>query len=234
MNFVAIDPSLISTALVVNGKIFNYCRGSKVNLKNGMTKWYKSAEQYCNYRFIEFNEFEDYSEGEIVKLMDYDNITDKIIYDILDNIDDSVETFVGIEGYNFGSTVGMLIDLVAFSSILRKKIYDKITKNILILSPTSLKLEACKLTYKPIIKESGKRVKKIKEINQNNFGVSGGKFTKRDMCWSIIDNDVITHPWFEYIKSIKSEIMEPKDIQKPHEDINDAILIYFILRKIHL
>ena len=44
MNIVAIDPSLISTALVVNGKMINYCRESKVYGKTGMSKWFKLDE----------------------------------------------------------------------------------------------------------------------------------------------------------------------------------------------
>ena len=83
MNFIGIDPSLISTAVVINGKIFNYCRESKVNLKSGMSKWFKSAEQYCTYRFITFREFSNYSDGELTKLKDYDSITEMIIDDIL-------------------------------------------------------------------------------------------------------------------------------------------------------
>ena len=97
MNIISVDPSLVSTALVVNGKIFNYCRESKVNLKKGMSKWYKSAEQYSNYKFIEFTKFSNYSEGELSKINDYDRITDMIISDIRDNIDpdqDSIFCFV--------------------------------------------------------------------------------------------------------------------------------------------
>jgi len=55
-NIVAIDPSLISTALVVSSgntfKIYNYCRESKVMGKKGMTKWFKLAEQYVSYKYI--------------------------------------------------------------------------------------------------------------------------------------------------------------------------------------
>jgi len=90
MNIVAIDPSLISTALVVSSgdtfKIYNYCRESKVFGKKGITKWFKSAEEFVTYKFIEYREFEDYSEGELTKLKDYDKITDQIIEDILFNI----------------------------------------------------------------------------------------------------------------------------------------------------
>ncbi len=230
MNIISVDPSLVSTALVVNGKIFNYCRESKVNLKKGMSKWYKSAEQYSNYKFIEFTKFSNYSEGELSKINDYDRITDMIISDIRDNIDPDQDSIFGAEGYNFGATVGDLIDLVTFSTILRKKIYDQITKKIIIVSPSTLKLESCKLTYNPIIKETGKRVKKISYEWRNNIGIPGGKFTKMDIALSIIENQNIDHPWFNYMKSISGEILAGKDIKKPHEDINDAILLYFILK----
>lgn len=229
MNYVSLDPSLISTALVVNGVIYNYCRESEVNLKKGMSKWFKSADQYCTYRFISYRKFENYSEGEISKLSDYDIITDQIISDIKSNLVPG-EVFLGIEGYNFGARVGDLIDLVAFSTILRKKIIDNITSNIIIVSPSTLKLEACKLTYQPIIKEIGKRVKKIKYEWRNNIGIPGGNFTKKDIAISIIENENIDDPWFSYIKSIRGDIMELKDIKKPHEDINDAVVLYHILR----
>ena len=129
MNIVAIDPSLISTALVVSSddsfKIYNYCRESKVYGKKGITKWFKLAEEFVDYKFIEYREFEDYSEGELTKLKDYDKITDQIIDDILLNIDPTKETKIGIEGYNFGAQVGDLIDLVTFSTLLRKKLFIK-------------------------------------------------------------------------------------------------------------
>ena len=126
MNIVAIDPSLISTALVVSSgdtfKIYNYCRESDVYGKKGITKWYKLAEQWLNYSLIQYREFKDYSEGELTKLKDYDKITDQIIKDIHDNIDKTQETIIGIEGYNFGAQVGDLVDLVTFSALLRKKL----------------------------------------------------------------------------------------------------------------
>ncbi len=234
MNFIGIDPSLISTAVVVNGKILNYCRESKVMLKSGMSKWFKSAEQYCTYRFITYREFENYSDGELTKLKDYDNITEMIIEDILANINPDEESKIGIEGYNFGATVGDLIDLVTFSTLLRKKLFDRVSEDIIVMSPSTLKLEACKLTYDPIVKEVGKKVKRIEYEYRNKLGISGGKFTKRDMALAIIENEKIEDPWFKYLKSIKKELLEVKDIQKPHEDVNDAVLIYHILKSENL
>ena len=234
-NIVAIDPSLISTALVVGNqkefKIINYCRESKVFGKKGMTKWFKSAEQFVTYKFIEYRDFEDYSTGELTKLKDYDKITDLIISDVLENIDPTQETKIGIEGYNFGAQVGDLIDLVTFSTLLRKKLFDQVSENILVMSPSTLKLEACKLCYEPIRKETGIKKIKIVEEYRNKLGIPGGKFTKNDMALSIIENDKITDFWSKHCKSIKDELMAVSTVPKPYEDINDAYLIFQILSK---
>lgn len=235
MNIVAIDPSLVSTALVVSSgdtfKIYNYCRESKVYGKKGITKWFKSAEEFVEYKFIEYREFEDYSEGELTKLKDYDKVTDQIIDDILSNIDPTKETKVGIEGYNFGAQVGDLIDLVAFSTLLRKKLFDSVSKDIWVMSPSTLKLESCKLTYEPIRTEIGKKVVKIKEEYRNRIGIPGGKFTKNDMALAIIENNNLNDYWIKHCKFIKDELTSVSTIQKPYEDVNDAYLIYQILNK---
>jgi hypothetical protein len=231
MNIVGIDPSLISTAMVVNGKIINYCREKDAANKSGLSKWFKMSEGFCELRYISYRKFENYSEGEITKLMDYDNITTNIVNDIIDNIDSMDETKVMMEGYNFGAQVGDLLDLVTFSTLLRKKIFDQITEDIIIISPTQLKLESCKLTYPPIEREVGVRKKRIEKKWVNNIGIAGGNFTKTHMLLSIIENNEIDSEWFKHVKSIKDDILYKKTVPKPYEDINDAILMYHILEK---
>ena len=230
-NIIAIDPSLISTALVVSSgdtfKIYNYCRESKAFGKKGITKWFGLAEEFITYKFIEYREYKDYSEGELVKLKDYDKISDTIITDILENIDPNKPTKIGIEGYSFSSAAGDIIDLVTFSTILRKKLFDKISEDIFVLSPSTLKLESCKLTYAPI----NIGIKKEKWIYKNKIGISGGSFTKSDMFLAIVENDCLDDYWAKHCKFIKSDILEPKQIQKPYEDVNDAYLIYMVLKK---
>lgn len=232
-NIVAIDPSLISTALVVSSgdsfKIYNYCRESDAYGKKGYKKWFKFAEEYVNYKFISYRDFEDYSEGELTKLKDYDLITDNIIVDILENINPELETIIGIEGYNYGAQVGDLVDLVAFSTLLRKKLYDKVSKNIKVLSPSTLKLESCKLTYPPIIKKIGGKNPREEYIWKNNIGMPGGKFTKFDMYYSIIENKDLNDYWANHCKLMKGDMTSVKSINKPYEDINDAYLIYKVL-----
>jgi hypothetical protein len=233
MNIVAIDPSLISTSLVVSSgdsfKIYNYCRESDAFGKKGYNKWFKLADEFTTYRFIEYRKFTDYSNGELVKLKDYDRITDIIIDDILDNIDVNLPTRIGIEGYNFGSRVGDLVDLVVFSTILRKKLFDRISEDIWVISPSTLKLESCKLTYQPTFKEVGGKNPRKEYTWRNNLGVSGGKFTKGDMFLSIVENDNLSDYWASHCKSIVDEISNISKIPKPHEDACDGYLIYKIL-----
>lgn len=234
-NIIAIDPSLISTALIVSSgdsfKIYNYCRESDAYSKKGMTKWFKSAEQYVDYKFVKYREFKDYSEGELTKLRDYDRIIDQIIEDILINIDVKLETKIGIEGYNFGAQVGDLVDLVVFSTLLRKKLYDKISQDITILSPATLKLESCKLTYPPIIKEVGGKNPRQEYIWRNKIGMPGGKFTKLDMYYAIIENDNLNDYWSKHCKLIKDDITSITKIPKPYEDVNDCWFLYNIIKK---
>ena len=234
-NIVALDPSLISTALVVSSgdtfKMYNYCRESSAFGKTGIKKWFKLAEQFVTYKFIEYREFKDYSEGELTKLKDYDKISDGIISDILSNIDTSKPTKIGIEGYSFSSTAGDIIDLVTFSTLLRKKLFDQISEDITVLSPSTLKLESCKLTYPPIVTETGKKVKKVKIEYRNTLGMSGGKFTKTDMFMAIVENNEMLDFWTKHCKLVKSDVLGVATIPKPYEDVNDAFLIYNVLKK---
>jgi hypothetical protein len=188
------------------------------------------SEPFCEYKYISYTKFKSYTEGELSKIRDYDRITSQIINDLKSELDPDLDTWVLSEGYNFGAQVGDLVDLVTFSTLLRKKILDYVTPKLTILSPSSLKLEACKLTYKPIEKEVGKKKKRIEIEWRNLQGVSGGKLTKTDMARAIIDNNSINHPWFQYLKSIQSDVLSQKDVKKPLEDVNDAILLYFIAK----
>ena len=226
MNYIGLDPSLISTALVVNGKIFNYCREDDACGKTGFRKWFKICEQHIIYKWINYRKFDNYSEGELIKLKDYDLITDMIIKDILENINNNEPTKIGIEGYSFSSDPTSIIDLVTFSTLLRKKLFDLISEDILVLSPSSLKQMACKLTYKPI--DIGKKKPKLEW--RNNYGISGGNFTKTEMFLAIVENENLNDTWDIHCKSIKTELLANKKIAKPYEDLNDAWLIYNILK----
>jgi hypothetical protein len=227
MNYIGLDPSLISTGLVVNGKIFNYCREKDATNKSGLSKWFKYAEDELNFRFVEYRDYDGYSDGELVKLKDYDKITSMIIKDIEDNIDKTQPTKIGIEGYSYGSNVGPLIDLVTFSTLLRKKLFDYISEDITVFSPSTLKIEACKLTYPPI--NEGK--KKEKWVYKNNDGVAGGNLTKHGVFLCIIENSNLNDGWTNLCRSLKSDIMGASKVPKPFEDVGDSYILYQILKK---
>ena len=227
MNFVGLDPSLISTGVVVNGKLFNYCREKDAMNKSGFSKWFKYCEDKVTFRFIEHRESNSYSEGELIKLKDYDKITDLIIKDIEDNIDKTKSTKIGIEGYSYSSDAGAIIDLVTFSTLLRKKLFDYISKDITIFSPSTLKLESCKLTYPPI--NEGK--KKEKWVYKNSYGISGGNLTKHGMFMCIVDNNEIKDDWSSLCRTLKDDIMGASKVPKPFEDLNDSWLLYNVLKK---
>jgi hypothetical protein len=224
MNYVGIDPSLISTGLCVNDKLFNYTREEDATTKKGgLSKWFKRCETDITYRYISFGKYESYSEGEITKLCDYETITDMIIDDILANIDHTVPTKVGIEGYSYSSDAGSIIDLVTFSTLLRSKLYSLITDDITVLSPTSLKLESAKLTY-PV------EMKGKKEVYRNNYGIAGGSFTKREMYLAIVENKTFTDGYATLLRSLQGDVMDMTTIKKPMEDVNDAYLLHKVMQ----
>jgi hypothetical protein len=227
VNFIGLDPSLISTAMVVNGKLFNYCREKDAMNKSGYSKWFKYCEDKATFRFITYRDTDSYSEGELLKLKDYDKITDQIIKDIEENIDKTKPTKIAIEGYSYSSDAGAIIDLVTFSTLLRKKLYDYISTDITVLSPSTLKLESCKLTYPPI--NEGK--KKEKWVYKNSYGISGGSLTKHGMFMCIVDNNEIKDDWSTLCKTMKDDIMGSTKVPKPFEDLNDAFLLYHYLKK---
>ena len=226
MNYISIDPSLISTAVVVNGKLFNFCRKSDSHNKSGLSKWFKLAENYITLIPIDLNTADNYSDLEIAKINSYDIITDNIIKLIFQHIDESKPTRIAIEGYSYSSNAGAIIDLVCFSSLLRVKLYNYVSQDIKILAPTSLKLESCKLTYPGV--DIG--IKKAKIEYRNYEGLAGGKFTKKEMYLAITENGDINSEYANQLRNIQEDVFMGKKIPKPFEDVNDAYLIYQLLK----
>ena len=251
MNIVAIDPSLTCTAMVINGKRFVFASHSLAHTKKGaLTRWFNECSTLIDYNFIDYEKADGYSDNEIVKLLAYEKtvkeIQDTICkhaipYDTGNKIykDETwkipVSTWnhafncqsnnlkVLIEGYSYSSQAGPLIDLVTFSTLLRKAMLE-LTKDVTIYAPTQLKLKAAELTYEPI--QKGKKV--IKYEYRNQQGVSGGQFTKLDMLKCLIDNEKFANDWVHFLKTNKNEILNYKSVPKPIEDVNDAMLLFYI------
>jgi hypothetical protein len=240
MNIVTIDPSLSCTAVCVNGKFFVYATTptarNKPTTKNPdgtMKKWFTDMEPYVEaYAFFDPTDKKlPYSRREFAKLALYDKITDTIIRDIYNNLKPGQQgTIVCIEGYSYASTSNTLIDLVTFSTLLRSKLILDRRYTGVVLSPPSLKLKACLLTYpEEKFNEKGKKLP-----FSNHDGISGGKFTKHDMMKALLDNDRLSHDrYVNFLRNdCKDELMGKKTIPKPVEDVTDAKLMYEILYKL--
>lgn len=220
-NYVTIDPSIVSTAMVVNGRIFNYAAEHIAFNKSGLKKWYKSVEHLVTYRFHNYVKSDDYSESEILKLKQYTKTVDVIINDIKENINPELETIVKIEGYSYGSPEGYLIDLVTFSTLLRSKL-SEFASEIIVIAPKSLKIESAKLTYDPIPKNKKGTILEYR----NHIGIAGGSFSKHDMYQALTDNKKFNDDFVKTLRVLKDEIFELSKIEKPLEDIVDAFLMY--------
>jgi len=220
---IGLDLSINSSALCINksGKyiLFNYTSEKENN------KWIKLAKECVNFRFIKYEDKPSgYKDLEIYKLTKYNEVTNLIIKDILDNIDLKEEIFINIEGYSYSSGVNTssIIDIVGYSTLLRYKLYNQITKNINIYSPKTIKLETCRKVYgiKDVIGKKGQKLKG--EICENNQGVKAGNFKKPEMFLSFIDSKIET-PITKLLNGKKDEILDMKTI--PYNDIVDSIHI---------
>lgn len=226
MNIVAIDPSLSCTAVIVNDKKRVFVNDSLVTTESGkVKKWFAAAEDLCEYRtHAQFENVADNSQNEINKLIHYDAISDNIINFINANIDHTVPTVCAIEGYSHSSMVGPLIDLVALSTLIRSKVIHSVDEvSLLIMTPSQLKLRAAKLTY-PEIKK-GKKVE-----YRNKDGVAGGSFKKKEMYTALTDNQNLQCEWVTFLREHMDDIMCTASVPKPIEDINDAKLLYEIVK----
>jgi len=228
MNYIGIDPSITSTGMVVNGHTFNYSyEKNGLTKKGNLSKWFLISEHITKYRFHNQATYSNYKDEQINKLNLYNNVSKIISDDIVNTIDPLKPVKVFIEGYSYGSSQGNLIDLVSFGSLLRQKILT-ITNDITIVSPNTLKLETCKMVYKPIEKVTGRKRDKIKYIYKNDIGIPGGSFTKKEMAKAISDSHWDDN-WADHIREIRPEFSST--IPKPQEDINDSYLLYKLSQK---
>ena len=224
MIFIGLDVSKISTAMCIEKndtiKFFSYSTKKDNNI------WVKNTEDFINYRNItyKYTEEKDYSKSQILKLLEFDETTNLIINDIIDNVGILDSIRIGIEGYSYSSNVGPLIDIVEFTTLLKHKLLHKLNKysNVQILSPLTVKTECCRMTYEPRKELQGKRV--IKEIIhlENNNGKQATKFDKWDMFHAFLDCDEIKCKLKTWCKEYEEKITKNKDVPKPLDDIIDA------------
>lgn len=224
MNYIGIDISINSTAIFIetNGieKILSFTNKKDNNI-------YIKELNKCGVDFTHFERkiLKDYTDNELSKMRHYIDISDSIINKILSVIDLTKKTYCQIEGYSFSKNTSSILDIVSLSTLIKSKLLVNIQNiDMTIISPSSLKLEACKMVYKPI--DVGR--KKPKYEYKNNLGISGGSFKKHDMYRAVIDGKIecmIYDFLNDYI-----HILEMAKIPNPIEDIIDSIFACKILK----
>lgn len=224
MNYIGIDISINSTAIFIetNGieKILSFTNKKDNNI-------YIKELNKCGVDFTHFERkiLKDYTDNELSKMRHYIDISDSIINKILSVIDSTKKTYCQIEGYSFSKNTSSILDIVSLSTLIKSKLLVNIQNiDMTIISPSSLKLEACKMVYKPI--DVGR--KKPKYEYKNNLGISGGSFKKHDMYRAVIDGKIecmIYDFLNDYI-----HILEMAKIPNPIEDIIDSIFACKILK----
>ena len=109
------------------------------------------------------------------------------------------------------------MDIVSLSTLIRSSLIQDIPDiELSIISPSTLKLEACKMVYTPV--NIGKKKPKHKFVN--NQGVPGGSFKKPHMYRAMIEGNIDT-PIYEMLVTYR-DLMEREKIPNPIEDIIDA------------
>ena len=236
MIFIGLDVSKISTALCIEKddivKLYSYTTKKANNI------WVKDTNDFINYRHIEYKYKEeiDYSKSEIIKITEFDAISDLIINDIFENIKILDSVSIGFEGYSYNS-VGPIFDIIEFTTILKHKLLNKLNKikysDILIVSPLTLKMECCKMVYKPRIETKGKKI--IKQIihHENNKGKNATNFDKWDMFHALIESN-INMKLKDWCEEYITEITKGKEVPKPLDDAIDSVFIVEILKKQYL
>lgn len=224
MNYIGIDISLNSTAIYIENE--QHMKILSITNKDKNNKYIKDLS-LCgvDFHFMNKENTLDYSDNEILKLKHYDSISDEIINKIKKNIIESEKTYCLCEGYSFSKNTSSILDIVSLSTMIKIKIIKNIKDvDLSIIAPTSLKLETCKLVYKPV--DVGKRKPKL--VYKNYDGVAGGSFKKHEMFKSILDGD-ISSPITNYLKE-NIDILNLKKIPNPIEDIIDSIFACKIKR----
>jgi hypothetical protein len=221
-NYIGIDISINSSAIfIVSNKgetILSFTNKKDNNI-------YIKELDRCGVKISTQNrqKSEDYSENEILKLESYIELSENIIDGILNYIDIDEKTYCQIEGYSFSKNTSSILDIVSLSSLIRRNLYKEIKNiDITIISPSSLKLETCKLVYKPV--DIGKKKPKLKYVN--NEGISGGSFKKPQMFRAMIEGD-IKSPISKMLNEYR-HLMERDKIPNPIEDIIDSIFACII------
>lgn len=212
MYIVGIDPSLSSSAISIykdgEYKIFNY------NNKKSNYTWFKATNHLIDYAHHEYVIGNEFSESEVEKLRIYDEVTTNVVDNIKYEIGQEPAR-IYMEGYSYSSK-GKIIDLVAFSTLIRYKLSKLPKTDLFIVPPSSLKKYLGEMVYE----------KDKKGVYRNDEGKAAGSFDKKDMMMGLLNLD-IDSPYMDYLNEHRDDLLKPKNIPKPFDDVNDSLILAY-------
>jgi hypothetical protein len=212
MYIVGIDPSLSSSAISIykDGELylFNYTNNKKNN------KWVKESNHLIDFSFHNYVFGNDFSDSEIEKLNIYDEVTQNLV-DNIKSIVGSSPSKIYMEGYSYSSK-GKIIDLVAFSTLIRYKLSKIPNAELTIIPPSSLKKYIGEFVY----------AQDKKGVFRNEEGKAAGSFDKKDMMIALLKLK-LKYPYTNYLNENKDILLNPKNIPKPFDDINDSVILAY-------
>lgn len=225
ISYIGVDISLTSTAIVIKSKEKYHYLSFMKNFKQG--KWTKMLD-FINIVGTEYRISDDYSTNENYKLEDYDRITDMIISEIKKiTLDD--EIIYNIEGFSYssGGKTSSIIDLVMFTSMFRNKMKNVLKAKMNVISPSTLKMQACYSVYGGTVKRN-KKGEIVKLETRSSDGISGGNFKKHQIMKGLNDSNIQNYLTI-FIRENFKELYKMASIIKPLDDINDAFFLLYIL-----
>jgi Holliday junction resolvasome RuvABC endonuclease subunit len=135
---IGVDFSIISTSMVIYNieentfKFFNFPT-ARTRAHDDISRIVK-----LNTFVKKFEKNQEYSFSAIKNISLAQNLTVQILTEILE-VTKGERTAVAIEGYSFGSTGNNLIDLVEFQTVFRLGVAEKITKDLYVFAPSTVK-----------------------------------------------------------------------------------------------
>jgi hypothetical protein len=218
---VAIDHSVLSTAMVIekNNKLFLYLYPRKTYVLSGginNTKWENLITKVVDVKIFEKDPKIDNSLLSDIDL--YNRITEAIMNDIKIHLDDDV-CYAIIEGYSLNSVSSMRSNLIELGAHIRKGLFNIFYINLSIIPPIKAKQLFCKMVYN----------NRIKKVYKDLDGKTGTRFDKKDIMKAILflDKD---DEWTKHLKDNKDIILKNKNVPKPYDDINDAYMMYLLIK----
>ena len=204
MKIFSIDPSLSSTAVVIIDSL-----SDDVSVYSFMTgkhsKWTKIAQSCVSINFTNYDISGNYNDSELKKIVCYEETAKNIISTVNPIPGDEVL----IEGYAMRA-MGNIVDLVVFSTFLRKAVMDRGVK-LTVVTPMTLKYEFAKMLYS--VDKKG--------VPRNDRGLAGGKWQKKDMLEGLLRyND--GKDFINMLIEHSGELLSMKNVPSPINDCVDA------------